>query len=170
MVPHISLSESYVPVVNWDWYSSLFHPLKLWFQHKHCKYTDHIIIIRYFFIYNHVQSLCWHDTLSVDMQSRVRFCPRHWPSNLSHSIARQEQGNGLWMRECVCGRALSQLCRLAQGTISGGGRVPRRVHIYQEQGPVNVDKEIHDLNSSREDRQARGLWHRQSGWEANLFG
>lgn len=69
------------------------------------------MISRMLFFYNHVQSLCLHDTLSVDMQSRVGFCPRHWPSNLSHSIAGQEQGNGLWMQECVCGSALSQLCR-----------------------------------------------------------
>lgn len=148
----------------------VFHPQELWFLCKNGKYTDHIQIFRNLFISNHVQSLYLHDTLSVDVQSQVGFCPRHWPSNLSYNIAGQEQGNGLWMRECVCSRALSQLCRLAPSTISGGGRVPRRAHIYQEQGPVNVDKEIHDLNSSREDRQARGLWHRQSGWEANLFG
>lgn len=46
---------------------------------------------------------------------------------------------------------------------SGCERVPRRVHIYQEQGPVNVDKEIRDLNVSGEDRQARGSCHRRSG-------
>lgn len=97
------------------------------------------------------------DSFSVDMQTKLGFLPQA----LAVQPVTQHREAGTRMPPLNAWTCMWQNPVLALPTGAERKRVPRRERIYQEQGPVNVDKEIHDLNVSGEDRQARGLCHRQ---------